>query len=276
MKNSLKYNGELVTVSGHKMHIYKQGNSNAPAIVFMSGHCTIAPVYDFKVLYEKLSQDFRIIVIEKFGYGYSDIVDSPCDIDTLVSLQRQALTLAGETGPYVLIPHSMSGLEAIRWKQQFPDEIAAIIGIDMATPLSFSVWTDAEIRKTVRTMKIIQGLRLGRMLGSVSKLSLTDDEIRQHELLKKRNVFNRCCVNEARAVLQNARVVGEAGDIACPVLLFSSNGQDQEQDWVENQQKFAASMGAKLIAYDCGHYIHHFKSEEMCEEIIDFIHSIES
>ena len=272
----IKCNGEFVTINDHKIHVYRAGNTDAPAIVFMSGHCTVSPVYDFKVLYEKLSDHFKVIVIEKFGYGYSDICESPCDIDTLVSLQRQALALAGETGPYILTPHSMSGLEAIRWKQKYPDEVAGIVGIDMATPLSFSVWTDEELKKTVRLMKFLRGLKLGSILSSVSHLSLTEDEIKQHELLKKRNAFNICCMNEAREVLQNARVVGEAGDIACPMLLFCSNGEDQERDWVQNQERFAASMGARLICYDCGHYIHHFKSDEMCKEIVAFIHSLEN
>lgn len=274
MKSIIKCNGELVRINGHHMHVYVQGNQIAPAIVFMAGHCTVAPVYDFKVLYEKLAQNFRIIVIEKFGYGYSDICESPCDINTLVSLQRQALAMVGERGPYILAPHSMSGLEAIRWKQEFPDEVAAIIGIDMATPLSFSVWTDDEIKKTIRIIRVVRKMKLGSILCSLNNRSLTEDEIKQHKLLKKRNVFNICCENEAREVLKNAKVVGEAGNIQCPTLLFSSNGQDQEKDWVENQQKFAAIMGARLISYDCGHYIHHFKSDEMCKEITDFIHAL--
>ena len=170
--------------------------------------------------------------------------------------------------------HSMAGLEAIWWKQQFPDEVAAIIGIDMATPLSFSVWTDAMLKKVIRTMKIVRGLRLGSILCSVSRLSLTENEISQHELLKKRNAFNRCCIKEAREVLQNARIVGETGNIACPALLFSSNGKDQERDWVENQKIYAASIDARLISFDCGHYIHHFKSDEMCKEITEFINSL--
>ena len=275
MENIIKCNGEFVTINGHKIHIYIQGNKNAPAIVFMSGHCTVAPVYDFKVLYEKLLHNFKVIVIEKYGYGYSDICESPCDIDTLVSIQRQALALAQETGPYILAPHSMSGLEAIRWKQKFPEEVSGIIGIDMATPLSFSVWTEEDIKKTVRLMQVLKRLKLASVLSSVSNLSLTEDEFKQHKLLKKRNAFNICCINEAREVLKNARVIGEAGSIQCPTLLFSSNGQDQERDWVENQQKFATIMGAKLIRYDCGHYIHHFKSDEMCKEIIEFINSLE-
>ena len=275
MKSKIKCNGELVTINGHKIHIYIQGNKHAPAIVFMSGHCTVAPVYDFKVLYEKLLHDFRVIVIEKYGYGYSDICESPCDIDTLVSIQRQALAIVQETGPYILAPHSMSGLEAIRWKQKFPDEVCAIVGIDMATPLSFSVWSEEDIKKTVRLMQVLRRLKLASALASVSTLSLTADEIKQHKLLKKRNAFNICCINEAVEVLNNARVVGEDGGIQCPALLFSSNGEDQEKDWILNQQKFAASMGAKLISYDCGHYIHHFKSDEMCKEIIEFMNSLE-
>ena len=275
MKERIKCKGELVTINEHKIHVYRAGNADAPVIVFMSGHCTVSPVYDFKVLYEKLLHDFRVIVIEKFGYGYSDIYESPCDIDTLVSIQREALAALGETGPYILASHSMSGIEAIRWKQKFPDEVSAIIGIDMATPLSFSVWTEEEIRKTVRLMKTLRGLKLASILSSVSNLSLTDDEFEQHKLLKKRNAFNICCINEAREVLNNAKVVGNDGDVQCPTLLFSSNGEDQERDWVINQQRFAAMMGAKLITYDCGHYIHHFKSDEMSKEIIAFVNSLE-
>ena len=274
MKEALKPNGKLVAVNGHNIHIYRNGNPDAPVIVFMAGHCTVSPVYDFKVLYEKLLPDFRVIVIEKFGYGYSDIYDSPCDIDTLVSVQRQALQTLKEAGPYILAPHSMSGLEAIRWKQKYPGEVSAIVGMDMATPLSFSVWKEEDIKKTVRLMQVLRKLKLASVLTSVSDLSLTEEEFKQHKLLKKRNAFNICCINEAREVLNNARVVGEDGDIQCPTLLFCSNGQDQEKDWVLNQEKFAEIMDAKLISYDCGHYIHHFKSDEMRKEITEFIQSL--
>ena len=275
MKEKINCNGELVTINEHKIHVYRDGNADAPAIVFMSGHCTVSPVYDFKVLYEKLLHHFRVIVIEKYGYGYSDIYESSCDIDTLVSIQRQALATLGEAGPYILAPHSMSGLEAIRWKQKYPDDVSAIVGIDMATPLSFSVWTEEDIKKTVRLMQVLRRLKLASILSSVSSLSLTEDEFNQHRLLKKRNAFNTCCINEAKEVLNNTRVVDKDGNIQCPTLLFSSNGKDQERDWVENQQKFAKIMGARLISYDCGHYIHHFKSDEMCKEIIEFVNSLE-
>lgn len=274
MKTALQCNGRFATVDGHNIHVYAQGKQNAPAIVFMAGHCTISPVYDFKVLFEKLIPDFRIIVTEKFGYGYSDIWDAPSDIDSLVSVQRQALRALGETGPYILAPHSMSGLEAIRWKQTFPDEVSAIIGIDMATPLSYSVWSEEDVQKAVRLMKFMRRLKLGNILVSLKNQSLTEDEIKQHTLLKKRNAFNICCINEAREVLHNAKTVENGGAIQCPTLMFSSNGKDQEKDWVENQQKFAQIMGAKLVSYDCAHYIHQYKSDDMQKEIVEFVNAL--
>ena len=60
---SLKCKGVHVTVDGHNIHVYSVGDTNKPQIVLMSGSGTVAPVYDFKILYEKLSKSFRVIVI---------------------------------------------------------------------------------------------------------------------------------------------------------------------------------------------------------------------
>ena len=116
-----------VEIDNHKMHVFAIGDKSKPKLVLMSGSGTVAPVYDFKILYEKLVSNCRVIVIEKFGYGYSDLYEGACDIDSVIAFQREALEKAGEIGPYILLPHSMSGLEAIRWKQKYPDEVRAII-----------------------------------------------------------------------------------------------------------------------------------------------------
>ena len=123
-----------------------------PKLVFMSASGTVSPIYDFRILYEKLIPDFRIIVVEKFGYGYSDLYEGPCDIDSIVSFQRQALEQAGEEGPFILLPHSMSGLEAIRWAQLYPEEVEAIIGLDMAAPQTYKEWSSDQVAKRIRLM----------------------------------------------------------------------------------------------------------------------------
>lgn len=276
MENMLKNNGEFVEINKHNIHIYRRGDENKPKIVFMSGSGTVAPVYDFKILYEKLVDDFRIIVIEKFGYGYSDIFETPCDIDTLVLIQKEALETIGEIGPYILAPHSMSGLEAIRWKQKYPEDVCAIIGLDMATPISYKNWTDAEVAKKIKTMKMLRKFMIHKLIniGPVKCDCFTQDEIQQQKLLKNRNAFNVCYINEANEVLKNADIVDEAGNIECPTLLFTSNGKQTSKNWIQEQQKFASIMNARLIHFDCGHYIHYFKSEDIRRAIKEFVNNL--
>ncbi len=276
MEKKLINNGEFVKINQHNIHIYRKGNANKPKIVFMSGSGTVAPVYDFKILYEKLVDEFRIIVIEKFGYGYSDIFETPCDIDTLVSIQKEALEAIGETGPYILASHSMSGLEAIRWKQKYPDDVCAIIGLDMATPSTYKNWTDEEVAKRIKTMKILRRLMVHKIMnvGSMNGDCFAPDEVEQYKLLRNRNAFNVCYINEANAVLKNADIVDDEGNIECPTLLFTSNGKQTSKNWIEEQQKFASLMNAKLICFDCGHYIHYFKSEEICDEVKEFVRTL--
>ena len=125
--------GQLVNINGNNMSIYVEG-SGEKTLVFLSGGGTCSPILDFKSLYSLLSDEYRIVVVEKFGYGYSDVVDEDRSIQTILSETRAALDKAGVEGPYVLCPHSMSGIEALYWAQEYPDEVEAIIGLDMAVP----------------------------------------------------------------------------------------------------------------------------------------------
>lgn len=103
-------------------------------LVFLSGGRTSSPILDFKSLYSLLSDDYKIVVVEKFGYGFSDIVDGKRDVDTILRQTRTALDNLGINGPYVLCPHSMSGIEALYWAQEYPEEVEAILGLDMVVP----------------------------------------------------------------------------------------------------------------------------------------------
>ncbi len=278
MKEILHNNGEYILINNHKMHIYKSGDVNKPKLVFLSGSGTVAPIYDFKILYNKLINKYRIIIIEKFGYGYSDIFEAPCDIDSLVSFYRTALEKTGEKGPFILLSHSMSGLEAIRWKQKYPKEITAIIGLDMATPITYMRWSDKEINKKINMMKKIQIVKnLGLLFWyPLNRRGLSKHEIKQQRLLWQRNGMNNCFINEANAVLNNAVMIDKSGKTECPTLLFASNGKQVDPNWIDDQYKFAKEMKADLICFNCGHYIHHFESEPISKKIISFVDNLKN
>ena len=266
---------EIFTIEEHKMHLFRTGDVNKPKLIFMSGSGTAAPMYDFKILYEKLIEDFRIIVIEKFGYGYSDLFEASCEIDCVIDRQRKVLQEAGENGPYILVPHSLSGLEAIRWKQKYPDEVKAIIGLDMATPKTYLAWNSDEIDRRISIIKKMKRAKDKGLLFwfPLNKRGLTKEDIKEQKILWKRNAFNECYIKEAEAVLQNAEKVSAAGIIECPILMFVSNGKQVSPNWLEHERKFAEQRNAKLININCGHYVHYYESDLISNEICYFVNA---
>ena len=170
----------------------------------------------------------------------------------------------------------MSGLEAIRWKQLYPEEVKAIIGLDMATPQTYKEWSPDMIARRIRLMK-----RMRRCLDCgllfwfpLNTRGLTKEEMRRQRLLWKKNAFNQCYINEAEAVIGNAEVVESAGDIDCPVLMFVSNGKEVSSNWRSNCQEFARQMNAETVYLDCGHYVHHFESESISRDMERFLTNI--
>lgn len=268
----------MIDLGDYRVHVYSEGeNEKAPTLVFLSGSATVAPVYDFKALYSRISDEYQIAVVEKAGYGYSDIVEVDRDVASMVMEVRSALNGAGIEAPYVLLPHSMSGLEAIYWVQNYPDEISGIIGIDMAVPDAYDKEYNLIISKTMMTLgRASVKLGLLRIPGiyPLNEAPLTEKEAKQQRLLMYRNAVNPVYIAEGQKVYENAQTVKTGGAISCPVLMFCSDGTEIGDFWIPTQEKFAEENQAKIICFDCGHYIHYYKSEEMVDHIESFLAEI--
>lgn len=276
-ENDIVPNGKLVEIEGHKIHVYAEGvKANKPTLVFMSGSATAAPVYDFKALYSLLSDEYRIAVVEKAGYGYSEIYETERDIDTMLNEVRQGLSLAGETGPYVLFPHSMSGLEALAWAQQYPEEITAIIGLDMAVPESYEYFNFSSVNQLMYAGRASVWLGLHRIPGvyALDDTALTESESEQQKLLMYRNAVNIDYVLEGKAVYDNAAAVKSGRALDLPILMFVSNGLEIGEYWIPCQKRFAAQTDAQLIQLDSGHYVHNFEPEYIAEKTLEYLSTL--
>ncbi|NLB42266.1 MAG: alpha/beta hydrolase [Clostridiales bacterium] len=271
-------NGMLVEVEGHKIHIYSEGEKgDKPTLVFMSGSATVAPVYDFKSLYNMLSDEYRIAVVEKAGYGYSEIWEAERDIDTMLDEVRQGLTLAGESGPYVLFPHSMSGLEEIYWAQQYPEEIEAIIGLDMAVPESYEYFDFSSVNQLMYVGRASVWLGLHRIPGiyALDDTALSEDEMKQQKLLMYRNAVNIDYVLEGKAAYNNAATAKAGGALDLPILMFVSDGTEMGEYWIPCQERFSTQNNARLIKLDCGHYVHNFEFEYIAERSLEYLTALQ-
>lgn len=271
--------GQLIDINENNISIYVEG-SGSKTLVFLSGGGTCSPILDFKSLYSLLSDEYRIIVVEKFGYGYSDIVDEDRNIQTILSETRLALNKAGIEGPYVLCPHSMSGIEALYWAQKYPDEIEAIIGLDMAVPEYYE-----NMKINLALMKLGQyaaDLGITRLIPTLAESdaikhgTLTNDEKNRYRAIFYNRTATVTMINEAKSVKDNAIIVAQNGVPQVPMLLFISDGTGgtgfDKETWRRIQEKYISEVeSGKYIELDYPHYVHDYEYGRISEEIKSFL-----
>ncbi len=282
---------QMVEVDGHKMSIYTEGEGEH-TIVFMSGSGTVSPILDFKPLYSKLSNDYKIVVIEKFGYGFSDTVDTERSFETILRQDREALEKAGIEGPYILCPHSMSGIEAMLWEIEHPEEVEAIIGLDMGYPKEYLEWEDMNVESQYKLARLLNNMGVYRLVLALSGDEtfdafktgvLTEKEKDIYKAILYARILNKTVQNET---IENAQIVSkkitENPKPDIPMLIFTSlgDGDPNDKEAVEKWRGYAIDYtsdmpNAKLVKLDCGHYIHNIETDTIEKEMREFIKKLD-
>ena len=249
MKRKFKHPapGKMVNVDGYNMHVFSEGQGDH-TFVLMAGSGTRFPTTDFKPLWSLLSTHSKVAIVDRAGYGWSDITKKSRDLDTMLDESREALKQAGLTAPYILVPHSMSGLEAIYWGQKYPDEVQAIIGLDPAVP---------EYYEKVKLPPLF-------VFSIISYLS-------------RYNILTPDMVNEAKHIKENAqKIKNNPLPSHIPIYYFISNGKGlRVENWEEILVNFLSNFkNHKHMTLDCGHYVHKHEAEKIASEIKLFIENV--
>lgn len=275
--------GQMVAVGDHKLHVYSEGERSVEGpltLVFLSGSGTSAPTLDFKALYGRLSDEYRIAVVERAGYGWSEIGNTPRDIDTVLAETRLALQLAGESPPYVLFPHSMAGLEALYWANLYPEEVVAIVGLDPALPQTYEVMSPppqlmlSTITFAARTGVIRSGASVCHEFAAVSEGHLTAEETAVFCSLFYRRTLTPNMLAEIRNET-NPELVAAEGIPDVPLYFFISNGEDIALDnWGEILAAYAVAANGQYLALDVPHYLHNYAPDVIAAESRAFIKQV--
>jgi len=125
--------GTKINVNGHDMVVKIVGELNETTIILLPGFPLISPVLHFKPLAEALSDKYKIITVEPFGYGFSDYTNKERKVENIVSELHICIKQLG-TEKYYLLAHSLSGIYSLYWSNQYPSEVLGFIGIDNSVP----------------------------------------------------------------------------------------------------------------------------------------------
>lgn len=281
--------GNKVPVNGTEINVYTEG-SGSVTIVFLAGGGVTCPVLEYKPIYRRLSGKYRIAVLEKAGYGFSGAMKTSRTVENLVYEDREALRRAGIEPPYVLAAHSYSGLETVYWANSFPDEVKAVLSMDMGVP-DYAVLQAEEITDEKRDRLLERQHRLLRRIakdgllaklirnkaenisGLLSGSELTDEEKRIYRKKFYENIANTEYVEESRLMTANAEAAANTGYLSCPCCFYISDmkGMSRKKTWRQAGLEYAEKCSAEVHLSDRGHMMYAFIPDEMSDTFDKFL-----
>lgn len=292
--NILVPTGKIVEVNNKNLHVYSEGKGDLTC-VFMSGLGIPAPELEFKALYKNMSDEYRIAVVDRAGYGFSDNSNDSRDIDTILDETRKALSLAGEKPPYVLFPHSISGLEAIYWAQKYPEEIKAIIGLDIGFPEGY---VEQGVKKsdllTIKLQALLAKSGVHRLLPSLvfdktilESNFLSEDEKELYKALTYKNLLSKDAIREFSALEANSKKsLALELPTKTPLCIFlavplTEEERMQRSTFFEQRNKYyndyvSQFEHGKIISAPGKHSIYLYSPENIVKESKNFLKSIDN
>lgn len=267
--------GKKVVVNGHQMNVYIKGEGSE-TIVFLSGAGIASPILDFKNLSDSLSKKYKVVVVERAGYGFSEDSDRSRDVMEVLSETRQALAQAHVSGPYVIISHSMASLESLAWQEKYPNEVKALIGLDWALPASYEDLKDNQALLTVAYWSSKIGLlRYFPESFYIKNPTLTETERQQYKLLAYKQLMSQAMLHESRLAKENAKKVPSSINPKIPALLLVSNGEGttfSQSEWQRYAERFASDQSNVQVVYmDAPHDLYHYQSDAIVSHIKEFL-----
>lgn len=270
--------GQIVEVNGHKMHLYSMGDGEK-TIVLLPGLGVSLPSADFGPLMRELSKEYTVVCIEYFGTGFSDQVDTPRTNKNYTEEIRTALSMAGFKPPYVLMPHSASGIYCEYYAAKYPGEVSAIIMLDT---------TSTAITAAKNPPKFIYGLGKYQQACGLSRVAnklvpptqkaengYTAKEINDCRMFNY-HVLNDTIIDQSYRILNN---INEVNAIAfpqeIPVLKLISS-QTVKKAGVEYHRDHLKKLGATAESktIDGSHFFYQTNVGDICDATSTFLEKI--
>ena len=282
--------GQAVEVDGKTMVVDIQGAENETTIILLPGSASASPVLEFLPLAEALSQHYRVITIEPFGYGLSDTTNASRDLDTVVKELHQCVSTLGYDRYYLMV-HSLSGLYSLYWANTYPEEVLGFIGIDCSVPgqnvenpypISITAINkiSAYLQKTQNVLGISRALSIGdpqKMIFADLSYDYSEEQMNVYRILELDRSYNKTVLNEQNCFDAHLSAVAEMKfPETLPVLQFVASANCEAMAAWEQLHKDVITEAeySNVIRMEGGHYLHFVKKTEIVEAVNRWIASL--
>ncbi|MDQ0767889.1 pimeloyl-ACP methyl ester carboxylesterase [Pseudarthrobacter defluvii] len=281
-KATLAPYGERIEVAGGALNVVRNESTGAhqgPPTILLSGLGTAAPGLDFAPLVREL-KDFDVIVVEGFGYGYSDMEASARTNEHISNELHEVLAKLGVRQPYVLAGHSIAGFYLLDYANRYRPEVSAVVGIDATIPKPGDHPLE-EPQAGINWVKLVAGTGLVRVVASLAPglvdpdgSAYSDEELLRMHAMVLWNFGNDAVADETARIGNNAAALrGVTYPADLPVLAFIADEKDGRvaakaaaaEDLLKNVARH------QVLPLEGGHYLHWTQAQRMAEEIRSFV-----
>lgn len=275
-EGKIKPYGQSVTVDGKNMNVLIQGKGEE-TVVLLPGFGTAAPVLDFKALVEELSPFYKVVVIEPFGYGLSDLTEKERSTENIVSEIHEALQRL-HIDRYILMGHSISGIYGLDYVNKYENEVSAFVGLDSSVQTirekKFES-SDIEIAKLIKKSGFFRFfLNLGT--DPLATVPYDDKTKEQMRMFMNKNYYNPNQLNELKNMYSNYDAVENLTfPKNLPVMFFIEANKQGIDRWIpEHEEQVKDSVHSKVMLLEDGHFLHRTKAKEIVENFREFMQEI--
>lgn len=121
--------GRSVDIGGRTLNIYCSGEG-APAVIFDSGNGD--PGFVWSHIQPEVAKRTRACWYDRAGEGWSDIGPFPRTSEAMATDLHTLLQRAVIPSPYVLVGHSLGGMNARVYTSLYPEDVAGAVLVDAA------------------------------------------------------------------------------------------------------------------------------------------------
>jgi pimeloyl-ACP methyl ester carboxylesterase len=118
---------QLVDLGTHSLHVRCVGRGS-PVIVIDTGHGDVAAKW--YAIQDQLAADSRVCTYDRAGYGRSEQWPVPRHCRQAAIELKLLLENAGVKGPYLLVGHSLGGMNVQIFADDYPDLVAGLVLVD--------------------------------------------------------------------------------------------------------------------------------------------------
>lgn len=228
----------LFDVGGLTLHLRCEG-SGAPVVVLDAGLGDDASVWN-DVL-PAASRETRVCAYDRAGTGTSSAAPRPHGSALMVGEQHALLGAARIPGPYVLVGHSLGGLNVRLFASAYPEEVAGVVLIDATTEEQDTRYWSllpedvmAGFRESLQQNP--EGLDYEAFVGSLAEVRRATTSLGDRPLV----------------------VLTHGKEAPPPPGVSAELASRMATTWADLQSPLArlSSRGAQVVVRSSGHYIH--------------------